>query len=562
MLGMQKASPSTASCNHNANISSTRLLQQQEQQQHPSTTAILYSEDVLRIIFDWVSLAELATCARVCRGWGDFLDRDDDILWTWKAQSTYWDNHTTTKTQLRKRISDNRQLASHLEAGNFVRDCGQRSWLLVGHSKPVMDMIVLGKDDEFAVTFGEDGELRSWKLPIEDTMNNRPPSTLLWELESYCSHSRSSYVPGGIEWIHDKETSTSRAIIAGRKQIFAVELRVVAVVVTSNTNNDDDNTTDDTTTTDTKQEKKLKCRYLQASDDELDHYMTCTCLDLHPSSNQHLWITGSSDSNIRVYNVENDDKDGTLVDEEKTPMLLQGHSGCVHGIALVGDGNDDDTNLLYSRSSDQTVRIWNPTTGECLRTISFDGAIGGVGFLGFRRSRNQMAVLFDSLEGCAVRICHAVDGSLVQEITNDSSRITATHLYEQSLLCGTADGSVVAFDLRDGSQMHSFGQLMGSYVTSVVWLVKDRWILAVASDGEMCLIRAASQDSLADSKTEQQQQQQQQQQADDRIARRIQLRFINPGGMVYCDRAKTLLVASSGYLVRAFVFSPPSEKPK
>jgi hypothetical protein len=109
--------------------------------------------------------------------------------------------------------------------------------------------------------------------------------------------------------------------------------------------------------------------------------------------------------------------------------------------------------------------------------------------------------------------------------------------------------SIAGFDLNHGSQTHSYGQILGFAVASVAWLVKDRWILAIGGDGEMCLVRASP--SLGDSKTDREKEEE-----EDRVIQRIRLRFQNPGGMVYSDTHKTLLVASSGYLVRALVFSP------
>ena len=51
---------------------------------------------------------------------------------------------------------------------------------------------------------------------------------------------------------------------------------------------------------------------------------------------------------------------------------LTGHDGWVYGVAFSPDGR-----LLATASDDKTARLWDPATGECLRTLTgHDGAVG------------------------------------------------------------------------------------------------------------------------------------------------------------------------------------------
>jgi len=69
------------------------------------------------------------------------------------------------------------------------------------------------------------------------------------------------------------------------------------------------------------------------------------------------------------------------IDDSPVPGLtllrvLQGHKGTINSIAWSPDGR-----LLASPSADQTIRLWDVATGECVRILQDGQSPEGVGFV-------------------------------------------------------------------------------------------------------------------------------------------------------------------------------------
>lgn len=148
--------------------------QSSEQKLNDPTHAL--SEDSLGLVFQFLSLHEVAICCRVCSAWHDFL-LGDDIMWKYMMENLWW--FTTqpriggARDMFRNAVCSGAQLVKYLERGRFVDNCDTRSWLLCGHRRKVMSILEI---DDFIVTVCEDGEIRGWKIPFA---SNRPAGRLL-----------------------------------------------------------------------------------------------------------------------------------------------------------------------------------------------------------------------------------------------------------------------------------------------------------------------------------------------------------------------------------------------
>jgi WD40 repeat protein len=79
-----------------------------------------------------------------------------------------------------------------------------------------------------------------------------------------------------------------------------------------------------------------------------------TILDICLSPDGQLLASASSDRTVRLWNPATGEQ----------VQKLEGHSGLVSAAAFSSDGQ-----LLASASGDRTVRLWNPATGEQVQKL-------------------------------------------------------------------------------------------------------------------------------------------------------------------------------------------------
>jgi hypothetical protein len=142
-------------------------------------------------------------------------------------------------------------------------------------------------------------------------------------------------------------------------------------------------------------------------------------------------VSGSDDGSVRVW----DASSGECVRE------LVGHSHWTRSVALSADGG-----RVVSGSDDGSVRVWDALSGECVRKL--------VGHTNWVRSVALSAdggrVVSGSDDG-SVRVWDVLSGECVRELVGHTHWVSSVALSaDGSLASGCADGTVRVFRGADG----------------------------------------------------------------------------------------------------------------
>jgi hypothetical protein len=147
--------------------------------------------------------------------------------------------------------------------------------------------------------------------------------------------------------------------------------------------------------------------------------------------------------------------------------LLTGHTDTVLCIISLGDDR------IASGSMDQTVRVWNTTTGLCLRTLTgHTGVVGCVASLSADR-------LASGSNDNTIRIWNTTSGQLLHTLIGHTESVwSITDIGADRLASASHDNTVRVWNTTSGELLRT---LMGhtDWVTSVTSLGEDR--LASAS---------------------------------------------------------------------------------
>ncbi|PHH49640.1 Vegetative incompatibility protein HET-E-1 [Ceratocystis fimbriata CBS 114723] len=155
-------------------------------------------------------------------------------------------------------------------------------------------------------------------------------------------------------------------------------------------------------------------------------------------------------------------------------QTLEGHGGGVKSVVFSDDGQ-----RLASGSEDNTVKIWDATSGACLQTL--EGHDHYVFSVVFSKDRQRLA------SGCwdlTVKIWDATSGACLQTLEGHDDRVMSVVFSTdgQRLASGSRDKTIKIWDATSGACLQT---LEGHYddVTSVVFS-SDGQRLASGSDDE------------------------------------------------------------------------------
>ena len=151
---------------------------------------------------------------------------------------------------------------------------------------------------------------------------------------------------------------------------------------------------------------------------------------------------------------------------------MKGHTDWVNAVAFSHDGS-----LLASASSDQTVRLWDPRTGQEVQVLK--DHTGGVNAVAFSQDGSLLASASDDE---TVRLWDPRTGQEVQVLNGHTDRVRAVAFSQDGSLLASAsdDETVRLWDPRTGQEV----QVLNGHTDRVraVAFSQDGSLLASASD--------------------------------------------------------------------------------
>ncbi|UKP00036.1 WD40 repeat domain-containing protein [Nostoc sp. UHCC 0870] len=174
-------------------------------------------------------------------------------------------------------------------------------------------------------------------------------------------------------------------------------------------------------------------------------------------------ILASGSNKIKIWNLEKGDRISTLW-----------HTSAVHAIAISPDGK-----ILASGSSDTKIRLWNPQTGDPLRTL-----IGHAGDVKAIAMSPDGQLLFSGSADTTIKIWHLITGKLLYTLTEHTDEITSLTVSSdgQTLFSSSTDTTIKIWRI---SSCEAIETLTGhSKKVNTIALSPDGKILASGSSDQ------------------------------------------------------------------------------
>ncbi|BCL39480.1 WD40 repeat domain-containing protein [Nostoc sp. MS1] len=147
-------------------------------------------------------------------------------------------------------------------------------------------------------------------------------------------------------------------------------------------------------------------------------------------------LLASGSNKIKIWNLQKGDRICTLW-----------HSSAVHAVAMSKDGT-----VLASGSSDNKIRLWNPRTGDPIRTLNkHDGEVKAIAI------SPDGQFLFSGSADTTIKIWHLITGQVLHTLTGHTADVTslATSPNGQYLFSGSADTTIKIWRISTGELLHT-----------------------------------------------------------------------------------------------------------
>jgi len=200
-------------------------------------------------------------------------------------------------------------------------------------------------------------------------------------------------------------------------------------------------------------------------------WLTChsnivTACAFSPDSQQIL--SASSDNTLKLWEQ----------DSGECLQTFTGHSGSVTACAFSPDGKQ-----LLSASDDNTLKLWDRTSGECLQT--FTGHSGSVTACAFSPDGKQ---LLSASDDATLKLWDRDDGECLQTFTEHSSLVTACAFSPdgKQLLSASADNTLKLWGRDSGECLQTFTE-HSSLVTACAFSPDGKQLLSASADNTLKL---------------------------------------------------------------------------
>lgn len=180
---------------------------------------------------------------------------------------------------------------------------------------------------------------------------------------------------------------------------------------------------------------------------DFNHTVHCSHVTISPVTSLAVlpkilqFSTAASDGNIRVFKSD-------LV-EDNTCQILRGHSDFINDLSY-----DCDSNNLASCSDDQTARIWDTTTENCVTTFYLQSPGKEV----FRCCRN--GPFFDSCQNVlGMAVCWHIEDCAKLMVCEKSGLIRYYNVHSQQPILSLDNGSTLSYAHWNPSDSQIVGAL-------------------------------------------------------------------------------------------------------